>query len=358
MSPGRTRNRRVQAELDELTRLGVLSPSQKAVLASRYPTSPWDVASLARVFSVFGILLVATGIVVLVREHLDWWLVSEAFLATAGLALLAGGRLLKGKGRLPSTAEALELGGALFLQGLVWVLAVHHSTGSGDWPSVVGVNTVLALGIAYAVANRLVLWLACANLFVWLGGRSGFDSDWGAYWLGMDWPLRYLALAAVMLGAGWWQSTIGRGRWAPFGRVYLHFGLLSGNLALWFLSLFGSYTDGHVRWHGTESERLIFTVFWALVCWGCMAVAARTGLRLLRGWGLTFLVIDVYTFYFQFVVANSSSLWFLHMLLVGGSLLALGANMERLRGSPAAEEKPPEPSRPEPGPEEDHLGGA
>jgi len=42
-----------------------------------------------------------------------------------------------------------------------------------------------------------------------------------------------------------------------------------------------------------------------------------------------FLIINVYTFYFQFVAARSPEFWWGHMLLVGGSLLALGFQMER-----------------------------
>jgi len=358
MNLGRARNLRVQAELEALGNLGVLSPEQVRGLKARYPTGTWDVASLARIFPVLGVLMVATGIVILVRDLLDWWLVAELSLGLGGIGLLAGGWFLKHRDRLPLAAEALQLGGAIALQGLVWVLAAHYSTGSGDWPSVVGLNTVLAFGIAYAVVNRLVLWLACAHLFAWLGARSGFDSGWDAYWLGMDWPLRYLALAAPTLGAAWWHSVVGRGRWAPFGRIYLHFGLLTANLSFWFLSLFGAYSGGDVHWDGTEMERLAFSVLWGLLSYGCMVAAARTGLRLLRGWGLTFLVIDLYTFYFQFVVARSGELWYVHMLLVGGSLLALGFNLERLRRGPAVAAEPRDPEPSAGSDEDDHLGGA
>ncbi len=332
MSLGTTRNARVRAELETLARIGVLTPRQLRQLGERYPSGAWNVAVLARISTVLGVLLVATGIVVMVREHLDWWLVSELSLGLCGIGLLVGGWFLKRRGGLPVPAEAAELGGAISLQALVWVLAVHHSTGSGDWPAVVGANTILAACIAYATANRLVLWLGCVYVFVWLGARSGYESGWGAYWLGMDWPLRYLALAVPSLGLAWWHSIVGRGRWTPFGRVYLHFGLLTANLSLWFLSLFGSYANGNIQWGGMESERLAFSVLWGVVSLGCILAAARTGLRLLRGWGLTFLVINLYTFYFQFLVVNSPGQWVLHLLVVGGSLLALGLNLERLRG--------------------------
>jgi hypothetical protein len=51
---------------------------------------------------------------------------------------------------------------------------------------------------------------------------------------------------------------------------------------------------------------------------------------------MTFLIINVYTFYFQFVVDNSTELWWLHLLIVGGSLVALGFALERRLRRPAA----------------------
>ena len=82
---------------------------------------------------------------------------------------------------------------------------------------------------------------------------------------------------------------------------------------------------------GDHRERLAFSLLWALAAAGALAAGIRFGLKLLRGYGLVFLIINVYTFYFQFVVANSADLWFVHMLLVGGSMVVGGLFLERAR---------------------------
>ncbi|MCB9495305.1 MAG: hypothetical protein H6686_00260 [Fibrobacteria bacterium] len=344
MSAGLERARSVQAELDALLALGVLSPREVSRLRPRYPTTPWDVAALTRIFTLLGVVMAAAGLVILVREWINWRLVGEFALGWGGAGLLLVGHLLKHRRSMPHTGEALELGGAISLQGLVWDLAIRFSTGSGDWPAVVGVNVVLGLVLAYGLVNRLVLWLALANLFVYLGGRTGYVSGWGAYWLGLTYPLRYLAFAILMIVWAAVHSLGIRGRWAPFGRVWLHFGLLCANLSLWFLALFGIFTEHDIRWKGTEGERVVFSVVWHAVSVACMVAGGRIGLKLLRGWGMTFLILGLYTSYFQFVAVHSGSLWFLHLLLVGGSLFALSTRLERLRAGAQESHPPPSPT--------------
>lgn len=329
MSPRRRENQQVVAELDELVGREVLTPEQATRLKERYPTTTWDVLALVRSLTVLGVLTAMTGLVILARAHMNWWLMGEAAL---GLAVGAGvglGYWLKHHRAMPAVGEAVELAGAVALQGLTLVLATHYSSGSEHWPPLIGVDALLLTALAYLTANRLVLWYGCANFFFYFGAETGYVSGWGAYYLGMTYPVRFLAIGAATLLLAWLHARFIRGRWAHFSRVYAHVGLLVTNLALWFLSLFGYYENLDVRWSGTDGERLIFSLLWAALAGACLYAGARTGMQLLRGYGLTFLIINLYTFYFQFVAAHSGALWFLHLLLGGGSLLWLGFYLER-----------------------------
>jgi len=331
MSLTRRENGRIHGELDALARVGILRGAQVVRLKERYPTTAADFIALVRAFTVLGALTAVAGLVVLVRNHLDWWLVSESGLALAGVGLLALGRWLRVGKALPALGDSAELVGGMALQGLTTVLAVHYSTGSKDWPALVGVQTVLLTVLAYGLANRLLLWYACIVFFFWFGAETGYVAGWGCYWLGMTYPVRFLAVGVATLLLAGLHASVVRGRWAGFSRVYAHYGLLVTNLALWFLALFGYYEKYDIRWSDTETERLLFSLLWAAVAGGSLYAGARLGLRLARGYGLTFLIINVYTFYFQFVAVHTGEAWFLHLLLVGGSLLGLGVYLERRR---------------------------
>ena len=329
VNPNRILNQSIHSELDELVARDILDANQAATLKERYPTTAWDFLVLIRAFIVLGVLTAITGLIILVREYMNWWLISESGLFMISMLSLASGYQAKKHRAIPILGESLELTGAVALQGLTVVLAIHYYTGSKNWPALLGLDSLLMIILAYITANRLVLWYACANFFFYFGAETGYVSGWGAYYLGMTYPVRFLAAGAATLVLSWLHGLVIRGRWAKFSRIYAHFGLLITNLAFWFLSLFGYYKDSNVRWSDTNGERLVFSFLWAFVSVASIFAGAKIGLRLLRGYGLTFLIINLYTFYFQFVIANTGSFWFLHLLLIGGSLLWLGFHLER-----------------------------
>lgn len=344
MSAGLRLHRKVHAELDELAARGILSWEQAYKLKDRYPVAPRGLGALVMAFTAIGTLAAVAGAGVLMQEYVlalwnflkervNWYLAAEGSLLLAFAALLLQGSRLKALRPRPRLGEIFELAAAFALQGLTVVMAKHYSTGSDNWPALVGIEAALLLLLAYAVGNRLILWYALANFFFFFGARTGYVSGWGAYYLGMTYPVRFLGIGLLTLAAAWAHGVIVRGRLANFSRVYAHYGLLLINLSLWFLSLFGYFEDARVRWSGTEGERLIFSALWAVVSVASLLAGAKTGLKLLRGYGLTFLIINLYTFYFQFVVANSGALWFIHLLVSGGSLLWLGFHMEQVKSA-------------------------
>ncbi len=328
-------NRYVTGELRRLESGGILTAAEARRIGERYPTGTWNVVSLVRAFTVLGALSAAAGVLVLASEHMNALRLAEGSLAAAIVLLLAGARWLRAKD-MPRTAAAMEMGAGFALQGFTTVLAIDFSTGSRDWPSLVGMQTLLLVAMAYGLNNRLVLTHATVTAFVWFGGETGYVSGWGMYWLGMNYPLRFVAAGVVSLAIAWVHAEFG-GRFQPFSRVYGHFGALVLNLSLWFLALFGDFDESRFRM-GTDRERLVFTAVWAAVSLASIFTGARFGVGLLRSYGLIFLIINVYTFYFQFIAGHWDVLWWAHLLLAGGSLLFVGFRLERWlnRGTPKA----------------------
>jgi hypothetical protein len=316
----------VVSELVSMQSAGVLDVKQVHAISERYPLGRWNVVTLVRWFTLLGALCAGAGAVLLATELVNALRLGEGGLALASGLLIFFARKIRSRG-LEKTAAAMELGGGFALQGFITALAVDFSTGSDNWPALIGVHAMLLLLLAYALSNRLVLIHATVCLFIWFGGETGYISGWGAYYLGMTYPVRFLAAAAAALGIAYLHF-----RFIPpyqhFSRVWAHFGTLIGHLSLWFLSVFG-YFEEHVRWSGNEGERIAFSALWAGVSVACMLGGAKLGQAMLRGYGLVFLIINVYTFYFQFVVANSADFWFFHLLLVGGSMVGVGFWLER-----------------------------
>jgi hypothetical protein len=328
MSDQLTVNRGVAAELRRLETAGILTPLEGRRIGERYPTGEWDVVSLVRVFTILGAISAGAGAVVLATAYVNALRLAEAGLAIATVLLIVAARFVRAKD-MRRTAAAMEMAAGFAVQGFTTVLAADLSTGSKNWPPLVGIQTVLLTAMAYALGNRLVLAHAAVTCFVWFGAETGYISGWGAYWLGMSYPMRFVPAGVIAMAVAWLHAEFG-GRYQPFARVYAHFGALSLHLALWFLSVFGNFDlEQHRFTWNNPGERLAYTGVWALVSMGFIFAGARTGVGLLRSYGLIFLIINVYTFYFQFVAVHSPEFWFMHLLIAGGSLLAVGFQLER-----------------------------
>jgi hypothetical protein len=328
-------NRGINAELDGLVAQNILTFGEAQKIRERYPTTPWDLLVLARWFTILGAVAAGAGVVIVAKQYVNAIHLAEFGLLLATIGLIWLGRYLAGRKSLAKTGAALEMAAGFGLQGLIFVLAIDFSHGSKNWPALVGIQALALAILAYALKNRLVLIHAAVCFFVFFGGETGYESDWGAYWLSMTYPLRFLAVGFVFLGIAWLHATVFERAYQNFSRVYAHLGLLDIHFALWFLSVFG-YFNETVNWEASDGERIAFSALWLLVSVLSLWLAGVTGQGILKSYGMTFLIINVYTFYFQFVVDNSTELWWLHLLIVGGSLVALGFALERRLRRPAA----------------------
>lgn len=329
-------NRRINAELDLLVAQDILSAPQAQRIAERYPTTPWDVLVLVRWFTILGAVAAGAGSVILAMDYIKGIHLAEAGLFLATIGVIWFGRYLARAKNLVKSGAALEMAGGFALQGLILALAIDFSHGSKNWPALVGIQCLALTILAYALKNRLVLIHAAVCFFVFFGGETGYESGWGAYWLSMTYPVRFLGVGFLFLAVAWLHASAFESAYQKFSRVYAHLGLIDIHFALWFLSVFG-YFEATVRWTASDGERAAFSALWALVSLTSIWLAGEIGQGILKSYGLTFLIINVYTFYFQFVVYNSGSLWWLHLLIVGSSLVWLGFALERrLRRTPEA----------------------
>ncbi len=334
MNPA-SRNRRVRRELDALLREGLLDPATHEALSARYPTEGWDWRSLGRWFLIFGAVGVMAGLVILGRTLFEFTL--EKLAALLGIALCAsfsGGQWLRRtRPALTWTQRSLELLGGLLLIGLTFTLGAIYSTGSGNWPALLLIDLLLLLGLSYALRNVLLLVLSAVVFFAWFGGFTGYASGWGAYWFGMNYPLRFLMAAAAMIAVAVIHQQSEQGPLAPyrgFCKVWLSAGLFFAEMALWLLSLFGNFDLTSSWWYrASAAELVVFNILWAGLNGALFWLGARLAMRMLTGYGATFLIIQIYTLFFAHLAEELGLL--LSLLIAGGGALALTFWLEQRR---------------------------
>jgi hypothetical protein len=294
-------NKLMLVELETLRREGLIDGPVHQELAQLYPVRGWDFSALGRWFLVFGAISAATGMMIMGSELFEFTLPKLA----AGLALVSAGLFYAGfrlrASKLVWTRRSLELIGAIGLIGLTFTLGVIYSSGSGNWPALLLIDLLLLLPLSYLLRNVLLLVLTVIVFFTWFGGVTGYVSAWGAYWFSMNYPLRFLLAGLLIVG----MSLVHRGAeqdrlraYEGFFKVWLSAGLFFSEMALWLMSLFGNFGrifDHHLE---TAGELILFNLLWAGFNVLLLVAGSRFGLRMMRGYAVTYLIIQAYTLYF------------------------------------------------------------
>jgi hypothetical protein len=166
----------------------------------------------------------------------------------------------------------------------------------------------LSLAIVYGTVAVLVqsnfIWSCGMILFGnWFGSWTAYSG--GTYYLGMNYPLRFALLgAAVMAVSSFMRDyTLTVTLWSAtrtWGMLYLF-------VALWMLSLFGN--DELLGKHTAHEGILGRIAFWSIGFLCAAAIAVWHGLRYgdstTKGFGLTFLGINLYSKFFEFFWSKS-----------------------------------------------------
>ncbi|MCP4251973.1 MAG: DUF2157 domain-containing protein [Candidatus Scalindua sp.] len=174
--------------------------------------------------------------------------------------------------------------------------------------------------------SKLVWILSLLSLGSWMGTETGYASDWGAYYLGMNYPLRFVLFGIILTASSFafMKCQIRK----DFLRPTRAMGLLYLFIALWIMSIFGNYGDLH-EWQEVKHIELFH---WSLL-FGLVAIASiYHGIKeddgMTRGFGITFLFINLYTKYFEYFWNNTHKAIFFAIL--AASFWYLGSRAEKI----------------------------
>ena len=227
--------------------------------------------------------------------------------------------------------EAVFVLGVLALAAAIFFLGVAIDTGTGHYAILFLIASLLYALLGLWFPSALVWVFGLLSLGAWMGTETGYLSGYGAYFLGMNYPLRFVifgaALAALGIAGQRWFVSSHAASPALKDRVFLMspqtevIGLLYLFIALWIMSIFGNYGDLG-QWRQVRQYQLLQ---WSLLFGAAALAAIWYGLKrddgVLRGFGLTFLFINLYTRFFEyfwepihkavFFVVLAVSFWYL-----------------------------------------------
>lgn len=222
--------------------------------------------------------------------------------------------------------EALIFAGVLFTASCIAYLGKTFDNGSGHFPVLFLISVFVYGALALHFRSRLIWAFALISLGSWFGTETGYQTKWSNYFLGMNYPLRFVFFGCFLIAAAFLIRRIRR--FEIFANLTYIMGLLYLFLSLWLLSIFGNF--------GTIEDwlkvRQIDLIFWALISAAAAAAATIWGLRrkdaLAREFGITFLLLNLYTRYFEYFWDLTDKTIFFGILAV--SFWLLGRKAEKI----------------------------
>src|SRR5437667_7661519 len=211
--------------------------------------------------------------------------------------------------------ESVFFLGVLALAVAVFFLGVAIDTGSGHYSLLFLIASALYALLGLWFPSKLVWVFGLVSLGAWMGTETGYVSGYGMYFLGMNYPLRFVlfgaALAVVGIAGQHSPSTASpstlRERLLLMSPQTKVIGLLNLFVALWIMSIFGNYGGVAIAavWYGLKHDDGV-----------------------LRGFGLTFLFINLYTRFFEYFWDSVHKAAFFAVLAV--SFWYLGSKAEAI----------------------------
>ncbi|WP_316821709.1 DUF2157 domain-containing protein [Pedobacter gandavensis] len=372
----------------------LLSPAEVARLRNSYETKHFDWRRLAQ-YSFW--IAMACGVISLgallvdnkVLKYLEsLYQTSDGAISllsavAAGYFYFIGFKRKKTKSRQVFSNEALVFTAVMLTANAIAYLGKAIQS-SGDHFSWLLLIAVFIYGIlAYIFQSRLIWAFVLISLGAWFGTESGYLSRGNWYFIGMNYPLRFVcfgllltALSFLMKGASSpihnftlfrnkstkdakdlktfspdrlelkAEAVIGLSDQSPsssnmdlntqpekrslayFFQVTYIIGMMYLFISLWFLSVFGNFGTLE-EWYTVKQISLFY---WAIISATVCGISIFIGLKyrddIAREFGITFLFINLYTRYFEYFWDNWHKALFFSVL--AASFWIIGRKAEKI----------------------------
>ncbi|TWI97267.1 putative membrane protein DUF2157 [Mucilaginibacter frigoritolerans] len=222
--------------------------------------------------------------------------------------------------------EAIIFTGVLFTACCIAYLGKTFDNGSGHF-SLLFLLSVFVYGfLAYRMESRLIWLFALVSLGSWFGTETGYQTHWSYYFLGMNYPLRFVLFGLVLVSS---CHISKKQQWFNFfWELTYVVGLLYLFMSLWLLSIFGNLGSIDTWWHIKQ----ISLFYWGIIAGAVAALFLFYGLKtkdvIAREFGITFLLIFIYTKYFEYFWEHTNKTLFFAIL--AGSFWLIGSKAEKI----------------------------
>src|ERR1043165_3946855 len=223
------------------------------------------------------------------------------------------------KGEISATSYEVYLlpGGLCTLVALTYLC---KEIGSGpSYTFFTGLCTIIFCVLSGAFRSR-VLWICCLlALMGWFGAFSTVHAHNNLF-LGLNYPARFSVFGILVMGLTWVEARIER--LSPMRTITYHLGILICFTGLWGVSVFGNFGTLS-EWQAVRQARMLpYAIITGLVLAGTLYAGIRRNDAALRDYSILFLLLHLYTRYFEYFWDSLNKGLFFLFLAVSFGLLA------------------------------------
>lgn len=336
MNVTRKQERIIRRALADWRQQGQITDSEHAKLAATLNAVAFDWQRLSRYafWTAIACVLIALASFFADSELVDYLLALFSYsgllrigapLALAVVFYLWGFRRQRRETQWHYSTEAILFLGVVCTALMLWQLGERLDNGSGHVAPLFLIGCAIYGAVAWFGRSALVWLFFLLALGNWFGAETGYVSGWGAYWLGMNYPIRFVLFGgALLLACLLLREVLAKRRLFTISKAM---GLTYLFIALWIMSIFGNYDLD--SWSSVTREALIpWALLFAVAAGICIYISLKTDDGMLRGFGLTFLAINLYTRFFEYFWDSLHKVVFFLILAV--SLAVVGRYAEKI----------------------------
>lgn len=299
-------------------------------LANQYKDRQWDFAVIIRWCLIIGSIVLGIGIISLLTLIFNSLYFLAFILTMLFIIVFVFGVMLtekKWKIYLPKTGNALIVVACLILCSDIFTIAKIIFPQGENWPILLLINSIIYFLIAYLRKNRVVLVLALIFIASWFGAQTGYVSDWGFYFFGMSYPMRFAVVSPIVILIGYLHKKILPQVYFNFSKVYYVMGTLYTNLSLWILSIIGNSEENLFSSKDNHLELLLFSIIWLIFNIIIFIIGAKNKNKVFTGFAIVFVIINLYTRYFEYFWDKfDKSVFF---IILGSITITIGLLLEK-----------------------------
>jgi hypothetical protein len=222
--------------------------------------------------------------------------------------------------------EAMVFVGVMLTANAVAYLGKAIDNGSSHFSLLILVSVFIYAILAYIFKSRLIWAFVLISLGAWYGTETGYLSRWNWYFLGMNYPLRFVIFGLLVTAGSFLLQK--HKKLSMFLQTNYVCGMVYLFVALWLLSVFGNFASLE-DWY---SVRQLSLFYWGLLSAAVCILSIYLGLKyrddVAREFGITFLFINLYTRYFEYFWDTWHKALF--FIILATSFWLIGRKAERI----------------------------